>query len=180
MKVRASVRRSRIRFSSVRFLPAVFMVALVTTVAPAAPAPGSELTVADLRWPEGTDSATVKSSTRVLDGVRGKRIGQIAGGTRVTWKKIVASGNREDCRVWFELEPRGWVCATSLSPGSKPPPAPATPATITAPPTRDKFAAIKAGGADAFATLDDLKAGTSKRVDHRTNVSIRANATWQK
>ena len=51
----------------------------------------------------------------------GKRtqVGKLAAGTRVAWKRIVASSDR--CAAYLEIEPRGWVCAKDLAPSDEPP-----------------------------------------------------------
>src|SRR4051794_27926398 len=86
----------------------------------AGPAAGDELSVADLRWPESTRSATVRWRAHVLDGAGGKRVGALTRGAHVGWRRIVATHDR--CKAWLELEPRGWACARDLRPSDEPKP----------------------------------------------------------
>jgi len=79
------------------------------------PRSGTELTTADLAWPASTRSARTNGAAEVLRVVgESRRFGKLAPGTRVAWKRIVASSDR--CGAWFEIEPRGWVCAKDLAP----------------------------------------------------------------
>jgi hypothetical protein len=155
-------------------------VVLLASPVLAGPDAGTELAVTDLRWPADTDAATVRGRARVLDAAgTGKRIGTIAGGTKVTWKKLIAT--RDGCRAWVAIEPRGWVCATELAPGFKPLPLVPAGKPVTALPKQDQWAAIKPDGADAFDTVDQIKASTpAKHVGFHTYVAIRPSSTWLK
>ncbi len=79
------------------------------------PKPGSELALGDLGWPITTQSAQATSTADVTraPGPRGK-LGKLAIGTRVAWKRIVAASDR--CGAYLELEPRGFVCAKDVAP----------------------------------------------------------------
>ncbi len=157
----------------------ILWIAAATSAATAAPAPGTDLAVTDLGWPAATSEATVRSRAKVLDAINGRRIGSIAGGTRVTWTKLVA-GRPDVCRSWVALEPRGWVCAADLMPGFKQKPTAPDTVAVAALPSRDKWAAIKTGGAEAFGTVDDIKSGTTKHVPEKTMVALRPTSQWQK
>ena len=137
--------------------------------ADAAPAAGELIAVTDLGWPAGTVAATLRHGARVLDRAGGKRIGTVAGGTRVTWTKIVAS--KDGCGGWLALEPRGWACAHDLAPavGDLAPPGPAP----HAPGLR--WADIGNDGADAYDDLADLRVGKepARHVGDRTYVSVK-------
>lgn len=132
----------------------------------AAPEAGTTLAVADLGWPAATTAATVRTRVPVLDTAeRGKRIAVVAPGTRVTWRRIVASSDA--CKAWIELEPRGWACAKDLAPTDKPAASPAPP-----PPVR--WADVRKDGADAFETAEDIRAAApAKHVDDKTYVAIK-------
>ncbi len=158
----------------------MWWIACVTGVASAAPAPGSEVAVTDLGWPAGTDTATVRGRAHVREGAAsGKQLGVIGGGAKVTWKKLVAS--TDGCRAWVALEPRGWICARDLAPGSKAPPPPVVGKPVVAAPRQDQYAAIKPAGADVYDSADQIKAGTpAKHVGEHTYVAIRPTSTWLK
>ncbi len=134
--------------------------ALVLWPVAAAADPGA----ADLGWPATTVAAKTRSAIGVLDGVHGKRIGTMSAGTRVTWRRIVAS--KDGCAGWLELESRGWVCARNLAPTADPvAPDPA--------PADERWADIVAAGADAYDDLDAIKAGTPARhVGDKTYVAV--------
>jgi hypothetical protein len=155
------------------------MIAGVMGVASAAPAPGTVLTVAEVGWPAATEEATVRSRAKVFDAVNGRRIGTIGRGTRITWTQLVA-GRADACRVWVGIEPRGWVCAADLAPGFKQKALPAANAPVASLPARDRWAAIKAGGADAFGTAGEIGTGTAKRVVEKTMVALRPTSQWKK
>jgi hypothetical protein len=93
---------------------------VVTGRADARPKAGSELAIADLKWPATTHSAQATTAAVVLRtaGPRGQ-IGKLAVGTRIAWKRVVASDDR--CGAYVELEPRGFVCAKDLTPSDLPP-----------------------------------------------------------
>jgi lipoprotein-anchoring transpeptidase ErfK/SrfK len=139
---------------------------LCAAEASAAPLAGSELSTGDLGWPTGTTAAAVRHRTSVLDAIdRGKRIGVIQSGMRITWKRIVAAS--DGCRAWLELEPRGWVCARDVAPTDKPP-------SQDAPPSqREAWADIRTGGADAFDDEGAIKAGSSHHIGDKTFVALR-------
>ncbi|MEO8706382.1 MAG: L,D-transpeptidase [Kofleriaceae bacterium] len=93
---------------------AIVACVLVAHVADARPKPGNELAIADLGWPATTKSARALIGADVARVAgRSDRFGKLAAGTRVTWKRIVASADR--CGAWLEIEPRGWVCAKDLA-----------------------------------------------------------------
>ncbi len=145
------------------------MVAALMGVVPAyaAPEAGTLLAVADLGWPATTVAATVRARSPVLDTAeRGKRIATVARGTRVTWRRIVAS--RDGCKAWLELEPRGWACAKDLSPASGDA---ALPSSAPLPP---RYADVRKDGADAFDSAEDIKTGTiAKHVDDKTYIVVK-------
>ncbi|MBL9013373.1 MAG: L,D-transpeptidase [Myxococcales bacterium] len=147
-------------------------VAALLGVAPASAAPeaGTQLAAADLGWPEDTAAATARTRAPVLDSAgRGKRIATVARGTRVTWRRIVAS--RDGCKAWLELEPRGWACAKDLAPTTDDA---TTAATGTSAATAPRWADIRKDGADAFASIDDIKSGVvARRVDDKTYVVVK-------
>lgn len=147
----------------------VGMAALWATPAAAAPEAGTLLAVADLGWPATTAAATVRTRAPVLETAeRGKRIAVVAPGTRVTWRRIIAS--RDACKAWIELEPRGWACAKDLAPTDQPAAMP-----TADPPPVPRWADIRKDGADAFETIDDIKAkAVAKRVDDKTYVVVKS------
>lgn len=132
--------------------------------AEATPEPGAVIAAADLGWPETTAAATARTRAAVLDSREsGKRIATVTPGTRVTWRRIVASADA--CRAWIELLPRGWACAKDLVPTDKP-------ATADSPPTM-RWADVRKDGADAYATVDDIRsASVAKHLDDKTYVSL--------
>lgn len=83
------------------------------------PDPGTELDTAALDWPATTQSAEARGRIDVFRRAGKGRMGKLARGTRVAWKRIVAS--RDRCRAWLEIEPRGWVCARDVRPSDAPP-----------------------------------------------------------
>ena len=127
---------------------------------------GAVLAVADLGWPAATSAATVRTRAPILETAeRGKRIAVVAPGTRVTWRRIVAS--RDACKAWIELEPRGWACAKDLAPTDRPAAGPGDPAPAP------RWADVRKDGADAFETVDEIRAATpAKHVDDRTYVAM--------
>lgn len=147
----------------------IVMGVLWAVPAAAAPEPGVVLAVADLGWPATTAAATARTRATVLDAAeRGKRIAVVVPGTRVTWRRIVATSDA--CRAWVELEPRGWACAKDLAPTDKPAALPLEPAPA-------RWADVRKDGADVFATPDDIRAGTiAKRLDDKTYVALKARA----
>ncbi|MBS1123500.1 MAG: ErfK/YbiS/YcfS/YnhG family protein [Deltaproteobacteria bacterium] len=93
---------------------------LVAGSVDARPKPGAELALADLAWPTTTHSARALTSAAVLRSAGQRtRLGKLAVGTRIAWKRIVAASDR--CGAYLELEPRGWVCAKDLAPSDLPP-----------------------------------------------------------
>ena len=122
------------------------------------------LQVADLGWPAGTTSATFKSESRVLaEPGTGKRIAVADRGTRVSWRRIVAS--KDGCTGWLELD-HGWACATDL--------APAKDAVAKAVDPTARWAQVVAAGADAFDDLAALRTGLpSRHVDTHSDVAVR-------
>lgn len=145
------------------------LVSVVSRDGLAQPQAGTLLAAADLGWPATTAAATVRTRAAVLDAAeRGKRIAVVAPGTRVTWRRIVAT--RDGCRAWVELEPRGWACARDLEPASES--APSRASLVVPPPLR--WADVRKDGADAFDSIDDVKSGTiAKHVDDRTYVVVK-------
>ena len=143
----------------------------------ASPIAGSELAASDLGWPATTAAAVVRQHLEVFETAdHGRRIGSISSGTRVAWKKIIAT--RDACKAWVALEPRGWVCARDLAPSAQPPSG--NPSTPVTPVYKDKVAAIKPAGADAFDDLAQIKANVpARRLDERTPVTIRGGAAWK-
>ena len=137
--------------------------------AAAAPEPGAVLAVADLGWPATTAAATARTRATVLDSAeRGKRIAVVVPGTRVTWRRIVATGDA--CKAWIELEPRGWACAKDLAPTDKPPATPGEPVAA-------RWADVRKDGADAFESPDDIRSATvTKHLDDKTYVALKARA----
>lgn len=141
---------------------------LWTLPAEAAPEPGAVIAAADLGWPETTTAATARTRAAVLDArERGKRIATVTPGTRVTWRRIVATADA--CKAWIELLPRGWACAKDLVPTDKP-------AAAASPPSM-RWADVRKDGADAYATVDDIRTGTvAKHLDDKTYVSLAPRA----
>jgi lipoprotein-anchoring transpeptidase ErfK/SrfK len=135
----------------------------------AGPPTGVELTVADLGWPATTAAATFRHRGRVLDdATTGKRIAIVDSGTRVTWRRIVAT--HDGCRGWLELEPRGWACAAELAPTDKP-------AIQPTPAADERYADVRAEGADAYDDAAAIRAGTPARhVPDKTYVAQRATS----
>lgn len=135
-----------------------------TLPAAASPAPGTALAAADLGWPATTAAALTRTRATVLDAAEhGKRIAVVVPGTRVTWRRILATGDA--CRAWIELEPRGWACAKDLAPTDQPP--------RVAAPVVSHWADVRKDGADAFASVDDIRAGTiAKHLDDKTYVAV--------
>jgi lipoprotein-anchoring transpeptidase ErfK/SrfK len=143
----------------------------------AAPAPGSELTVADLGWPDTTVTATARKYLRVHESPqKGSDIGTIASGTRVTWKRIVAGAG--ECKAWLAIEPHGYVCANDLAPSARPPAV--NPSTPLTPMILDRWADVKPAGADVFEDIAAIHAGTpSGHLDDHTYIFIPSKAKWQ-
>ena len=123
------------------------------------PAPGTELTAAELGWPATTRAVRIKARTEVY-GAPGKKtyLGAVSKGTRVGWSKIVAT--RDGCRAWIAIEPRGWVCATDVVPTSEPPEPGLDPDRVVQATEAKTHAGVLPRGADAYATQKDVLAGT--------------------
>lgn len=83
-------------------------------------------------WPDTTRSLRTRVAAKVYKGPqkKGGRIGKVAKGQHLAWKRVVAS--RDRCRGWVEIEPRGWVCARDLAPSDRPPAATAVPRKVEA------------------------------------------------
>jgi L,D-transpeptidase catalytic domain len=135
--------------------------AAAATAAHARPRPGSELAVTDLGWPATTKSARALTAADVARAIgrTGDRFGKLAIGTRVAWKRIVASSDR--CGAWFELEPRGWVCAKELAASELPPAAgyAGDPGAVVAATLAKRYVGIVPDGAFAY--------GSPKRTQPR-------------
>lgn len=146
-------------------------VAALLGIAPAQAAPeaGTLLAATDLGWPATTAAATVRTRAPVLDAAeRGKRIATVARGTRVTWRRIIAS--RDACKAWLELEPRGWMCAKDLMPTA----ADGTTSSSAAAPAAPRWADVRKDGADTFDSVEDIRTGTiAKHVDDKTYVVVK-------
>lgn len=114
------------------------------------PRAGTELDAAALGWPDSTRSASARTVTRVFErpGGKGGRVGKVARGTRVAWKRIVAS--RDRCRAWIEIEPRGWLCAADVAPSADEPAATLEPARIVEETTAQELYSVAPGGARAY------------------------------
>lgn len=144
-----------------------FVVCLSFCVLASAPAFADDLKPSDLGWPADTTMAAFKerASVRASAG-RGDRIASVAKGTRVAFRRIVAT--TDGCKGWLELE-RGWACATDLAPapvGGDEPSARAS----------DHFADITAGGAEVYADLDALRAhSSSKHLPEKSYVALRGS-----
>ena len=150
-----------------RFAVLVSSLCGATSMVAAAPAPGAEISIADLGWPTATIGAVARHHVRVVDATEhGKPIALVQAGTRLTWRRIVAGDHA--CRAWLALEPRGWACASEVTPTDKP-------ATNDAPPMlREQWADIRGTGADVFDTPDAIKTGApTKHVGDKTFVAMR-------
>ena len=144
-------------------------------------AAGDELSVADLKWPASTRSAIARWTAHVNDAAGGKKIGELARGARVGWRRIVAA--RDRCGAWLELEPRGWACAHDLAPSDDAVAPPAAPASPASPASVDddglgeRYADIKKEGALAYDSLDDARSGAIARiVPDKTFVAVKVGA----
>ncbi len=155
---------------------AIAVIALILTGgdATAAPAAGTELTLADLAWPDTTRSARARGSTEVhAEPKKRDRIGKVAKGTRLGWRRIVATKDR--CKAWLEIEPRGWVCAKDVAPSDDAPAAETQPVLDDGALVPGEFADVRKDGADVFATVADIKAGTpTGHVPSETFVKVKA------
>jgi lipoprotein-anchoring transpeptidase ErfK/SrfK len=76
----------------------------------------TELAVADLGWPAGTQTVRLRVDAKVRAAPKkhGARLGKLAVGDRVRFTRIVATPG--PCRAWIAIEPRGWVCAREVAP----------------------------------------------------------------
>jgi len=130
---------------------------------------GPDLTVGDLAWPSTTQSVATRGDTKVFDAAKGDKIGKIAKGRRLAWKRIVST--RDKCKAWLEIEPRGWVCAKDVAPSDEPP----TVDGPAEPPAADaKFADIRGDSANAYRSKADIRAGVvAQVVPGETFVSVR-------
>lgn len=128
------------------------------------PRPGTELTTAELGWPDGALSARARGQVHVMRSAGGRaKLGKLASGTRVAWKRIVAT--RDRCRAWLEIEPRGWVCATEVAPSELAPEAGIDPDRVVARVEAKEHAGVVARGAFAYATAVAVAAAKpTKRV----------------
>jgi hypothetical protein len=84
-------------------------------------------TAGTLDWPESTRSLETRVAAKVYKGPKkkGGRIGKVAKGQLLAWKRVVET--RDRCRGWIEIEPRGWVCAKDVRPSAEAPAATAVP-----------------------------------------------------
>jgi len=123
---------------------------------------GTELTLEALGWPDTTRSARATAATQVHRKAKsGDHAGKLAKGSRVAWKRIVAT--RDKCKAWLELEPRGWVCARDLEPSELEPAAAVDPARIVAKVEAKEFIGVAPSGAGAYNTRGDIKRGKVTR-----------------
>ncbi len=143
---------------------AVLVCVLAASAAEARPKPGDELTLAELAWPATTKSAQATAAADVVRGAgqRGK-LGKLAPGSRIGWKRIVAASDR--CGAYFELESRGWVCARDLAPSDLPP-APgdrADPAQIVDFILAQTRFGVRPQGAPAYASVSAIQRGRATK-----------------
>lgn len=147
--------------SSVAIIAAAAMLAGTPADARRKPKAGTELTLEDLGWPATTRSARAPSAAEVRRKPKGAEDGELAKGSRVAWKRIVAS--RDRCKAWLEIEPRGWVCAKDLEPSDLEPAAAITPARVVAKVEAKEFIGVVPAGAGAYDTQRDIRAGRVTR-----------------
>ncbi|HUQ02190.1 MAG TPA: L,D-transpeptidase [Kofleriaceae bacterium] len=127
------------------------------------PRAGAELGLAELAWPDTTQSAEARVATKVYARAAGKgsRLGKLARGTRVAWTRIVAT--RDHCRAWIEIAPRGWVCAKDLAPSAQPPAATLVPARIVELTDQKELFGVVAAGARPFKSVRAIERGRPSR-----------------
>jgi hypothetical protein len=109
-------------------------------------------------YPDDVVSLRLKRSivVRFEPSDAAKPLGTIAADTRVTWKRSAAGPG---CERWIEIDPRGWVCDKYLEPSKKPPMGVELPKLKEGELVPGTFGKVKAGGADTWKTVDDLKKG---------------------
>lgn len=134
-------------------------------------AAGAPAAADDAAWPEDARSAQARATTKVYAEARARdRIGTIAKGTRLAWRRVVTTKDR--CGAWLEVEPRGWVCARDVAPSAEAPDGARYPQLDTEG-ALGRFADVRGDEAPAFATLADVRAGTpSRQVPGTTFVAI--------
>jgi lipoprotein-anchoring transpeptidase ErfK/SrfK len=131
----------------------------------------TELTLDDLDWPATTASARASGSIEVFDGAASRtRLGKVAKGTRLAWRRIIAARGR--CKAWLEIEPRGYVCAKGLRPSDDAPEAKRQGVTAGG-----RFADVRGVTADAYDSIEDIRAGVAHPVPGTTFVKLRGSST---
>ncbi len=144
--------------------------------APAAPAPAAPAAASDGRvsipdpFPPETRSLKVTEIAHVLAAPadRAPYIGKIIGGTRVAWKRVVASDpedpkkkrrhRREPCPSWVEIEPQGFLCTTLLVPSTEEPFGVRQPVVRSGRITPDDYFKVMADDTKVYKTADDVRA----------------------
>lgn len=88
--------------------------AAIASAQPAAP------TAETLGWPADTAVVELRATRHVRAAPSSKApvLGKIVGGTRAALRGLAAGDRR--CPVWAELAPRGFVCATDVTPTAAP------------------------------------------------------------
>lgn len=153
-----------------RLVVAVVVVAL-SSAAEAKPRrrlpPGTELTLAQLGWPATTKSLRAPAIVKVYrEPGHSERWGKLATGTRVGWKRAIVVRNA--CRMWVEIEPKGWVCSSELAPSDDAPLAVATidPGAILERVLAKPFIGVTPEGTRAYDSVDAIRHGrAAKKLD---------------
>ncbi|MEZ4402779.1 MAG: L,D-transpeptidase [Kofleriaceae bacterium] len=119
-----------------------------------------------LGWAPATQSVSAGRSSKIWAAPRRQRVvGALARDARVAWTAIIPGDRR--CRAWLALAPRGFVCATDVRPSELAPTA-----TVDVP--LGRYADVRNPGADVYATVAAVRAGTpTSNVPGTTFVAVR-------
>jgi hypothetical protein len=124
-------------------------------------------------WPPETHSLQVRETAHVLVAPidRAAYIGKVTGGTRVGWQRSVAPDPEdpkvtktrrrrkgEPCLAWVEIQPRGFLCKTLLSPSREEPHGVHQPVVRSGRITPDEYFKVMADETKVFKTADDVRA----------------------
>ncbi|MBP9086695.1 MAG: L,D-transpeptidase [Kofleriaceae bacterium] len=122
---------------------------------------------AQLGWPATTKSAALARAAHVFNAPIApsgpKIIGKLAAGTRVTIINVrdatAPTGAKMPCTRWAEISPRGFVCATSLSPSEAAPLAVPLPVVAPGEIVPGEYFIVDDAGVDLYRTRADAQAG---------------------
>ncbi|HEX4341132.1 MAG TPA: L,D-transpeptidase [Polyangiaceae bacterium] len=124
-------------------------------------------------FPPDTRSLRVNETAHVLVAPldRALYLGKVLGGTRVAWRRVVAPDPEdpevvkkrhrrrgEPCLAWVEIEPRGFLCKTMLTPSRDEPYGVRQPVVQSGHLTPDDYFKVMADETKVYKTADDVRA----------------------